>query len=137
MNLHLLYFDDPFLGGMSLVAYFILTVLIEWAVLLLFKINKPGILFAYSFIVNMVTLGLGYVALPLVDGIGSGFSSSGLVLRWIFVYAITVLIEGFLLILLNRQKGKGREKIWIASIVMNLASYFILHTIFGSQFLFF
>jgi predicted MFS family arabinose efflux permease len=78
--------------------------------------------------VNLASLGVGYIALPLIRQVGNQFTTSGLLLHWIFVFAITVVVEGFLLILLTKKKP--REKVWLATVVMNLVSYAILILLF-------
>ncbi|HYM95060.1 MAG TPA: hypothetical protein VET23_13025 [Chitinophagaceae bacterium] len=128
MNFYFLDGGGAFLVFSGLIIFMALTIVVEGVILLLFKIDKPGKVFLYSLIVNLASLGVGYIILPLVRQIGNGFSTSGLVLRWIFMFAITVLVEGFLLILLTKKKP--REKVWLAAVVMNLVSYALLYLLF-------
>ncbi len=128
---------EPFLldaGGVFLVfpiliLFLAIIVLIEGGILMLFKVESSGKAFLYSLVVNLASLGAGYLTLPLVRGIGADFTTSGSMLRWVMIFAITVLVEGFLLILLTKKKPK--ERVWLATLVMNLASYAILIIFFG------
>lgn len=117
-----------FLVFSGLVLFMAITIILEGVVLIIFKIEKGGKAFLYSLIVNLASLGVGYIILPLIRQIGNTFTTSGSILRWIFVFAITVLVEGFLLILLTKKKP--REKVWLATLVMNLLSYAILLLLF-------
>lgn len=117
-----------FLVFSGLVLFMAITIVLEGVVLIIFKIEKGGKAFLYSLIVNLASLGVGYITLPLIRQIGNGLTTSGQVFRWIFVFAITVLVEGFLLILLTKKKP--REKVWLATVVMNLLSYILLFLLF-------
>lgn len=128
MKVFLLDAGGAFLVFSLLIVFLIIAIVLEAVILILFKIDKPGKSFLYSLIVNLASLGVGYITLPLVRQIGIGYTSSGQVLRWVFVFAITVLIEGILLILLTKKKP--REKVWLATVVMNLVSYAILLLLF-------
>lgn len=129
MKLFLLDGGGAFLLFSALVLFMAITIVLEGVVLIIFKIEKGGKAFLYSLIVNLASLGAGYITLPLIHRIGNGFTTSGHVLQWVFIFAITVLVEGFLLILLTKKKP--REKVWLATIVMNLVSYAILLLLFG------
>ncbi|MBS1921138.1 MAG: hypothetical protein JST17_12875 [Bacteroidetes bacterium] len=128
MKLFLLDGGGAFLYVGILIIFMVVTILIEGVVLILFKIEKAGKAFLYSLIVNLASLGMGYITLPLIRQIGSDYTNSGQVIRWIIVFAITVLVEGFLLILLTKKKP--HEKVWLATVVMNLLSYAILILLF-------
>jgi hypothetical protein len=75
----------------------------------------------------MVTLGLGYLLLPLIQRIGDDYSNFNIVLQWVIMLAITILAEGFLLQGLNKKSLQKNSKIWLATVTMNLASYIILY----------
>jgi hypothetical protein len=126
----------PFLdaGGAGLIqavlaAFFIITVIVEAIVMFLFKINNIGRVLLYSLIVNAVSLGIGYLLLPVIGTINSiTFNPSLAVLRTAIFFAVTVLVEGSLLMLLNKKQHK--HTIWLAAVTMNLASYLILYLFF-------
>ncbi len=128
MKFFLLDGGGAFLVFSALILFMAITIVLEGVVIILFKIEKGGKAFLYSLIVNLASLGVGYITLPLVRQIGNGLTTSGQVLRWIFAFAITVLVEGFLLILLTKKKP--REKVWLAAVVMNLLSYALLFLLF-------
>lgn len=130
MKFFLLDAGGAFLGVFILIIFIAVAILLEGVVLILFKIEKPGKCFLYSLIVNLASLGAGYIILPLIRQVGNEYSKSGQVIHWVIVFAITVLVEGFLLILLTKKKPK--EKIWLATIIMNILSYAVLLLIFGS-----
>ena len=127
MNLYLLDAGGVLIIGYFLVIFHGLTVFLEWGVLILFKINRPGKLLLFSFIVNLVSLGLGYVMLPVIKGIGVDTSSLSIILKWVAMFSVTVLAEGLLLILLNKQNSVSRNKIWLAALVMNTVTYLVLY----------
>ncbi|HWC54808.1 MAG TPA: hypothetical protein VG676_14570 [Chitinophagaceae bacterium] len=128
MGSFLLDAGGAFLVVSILILFMAVTIVLEGVVLILFKIEKAGKAFLYSLMVNLASLGVGYIALPLIRQVGNQFTTSGLLLHWIFVFAITVVVEGFLLILLTKKKP--REKVWLATVVMNLVSYAILILLF-------
>lgn len=130
MRFFLLDAGGAFLGVFILIIFITIAILLEGVVLILFKIEKPGKCFLYSMIVNLASLGAGYIILPLIQQIGNEYTTSGRVIHWAIAFAITVLVEGFLLILLTKKKPK--EKVWLATIVMNLLSYAVLFLFFGA-----
>ncbi|MBS1631334.1 MAG: hypothetical protein JST10_02045, partial [Bacteroidetes bacterium] len=87
--------------------------------------------YLYSLVVNLASLGAGYITLPLIRQVGNEYTNSGQVIRWIIVFTLTVLVEGFLLILLTKKKPK--EKVWLATVVMNILSYAILLFLFKAS----
>ena len=109
----------------SIILGFLITILIafvEWLVLLPFKINTPGKMFLYSLIVNIVSSAIGLAKQEWFQA-----NLTNTLLRWFLAYCITVLIEGFLLVLLNKKREQ--RKIWMATVVMNLVTYIPLYLI--------
>lgn len=100
---------------------------VEWIVLLLFSINTPGKAFLHSLIVNVASAVLGYALAEPVASIGQN-DSSGL-LSWFVFFAVTLIVEGFLLQLLNKQKPA--KKVWLAAITMNIVTYAALYFLAG------
>ncbi|MCC7400390.1 MAG: hypothetical protein IT214_02800 [Chitinophagaceae bacterium] len=129
MKLFLLDGGGAFLLIPILILFLAIIILVEGVILILFKIEKPGKAFLYSLVVNLASLGVGFLTAPLIRQIGSGISTPGLTFRWLVIFALTVLVEGFLLILLTKKRP--REKVWLATLVMNLVSYIILILVFG------
>jgi O-antigen/teichoic acid export membrane protein len=101
--------------------------IVEWFVLLLFNLGNPGKLFLHSLLVNVVSALLGYALSGPLDSIGQN-DSSGLVL-WSTLFAITVIVEGFLLQVLNRQQPA--KKVWLAALIMNIVTYVALFFLTG------
>jgi hypothetical protein len=130
MDLYLLDAGGAFLIGYVLVIFLVITVILEWIILWLFKLNSPARLLLFSFVVNIVTLGLGYLLLPVIQQIGDDYSNFNQVMQWVIMLAITILAEGFLLQVLNKKSLQKTGKIWLAAIVMNLASYLVLYFFF-------
>jgi hypothetical protein len=128
MHIYLLDGGGAFLYFFGVILFMALAIVLEAVVMLLFKIDKAGKVFLYSLIVNLASLGIGYATLPLIRQIGYGVTTSGLILRWVVMFSITVLVEGILLMLLTKKKP--REKIWLAVVVMNLVSYVLLYLLF-------
>ncbi|MBS1621128.1 MAG: hypothetical protein JSS80_05770 [Bacteroidetes bacterium] len=120
-----------FLVVSALIFFMAVAITLEWVVLLLFKIEKAGKAYLYSLVVNLASLGAGYITLPLIRQVGNEYTNSGQVIRWIIVFTLTVLVEGFLLILLTKKKPK--EKVWLATVVMNILSYAILLFLFKAS----
>ncbi len=130
MYFHLLDAGGAFLIGYVLVIFLVVAVIFEWIVLWLFKLNSPGKLLLFSFIVNVITLGLGYLLLPLIQSIGDDYSNFNFVLQWIIMLAMTILAEGFLLQVLNKKRLQKTSRIWLAAVTMNLTSYLVLYFFF-------
>lgn len=124
MKFFLLDGGGAFLVISVLVIFMAVAIVLEALVLILFKIEKAGKAFLYSLVVNLASLGVGYVILPLLSQLFEDYSTTGQVLQWLIIFAITVVVEGYLLILLSKMKP--RKKLWTATFVMNLLSYAFL-----------
>ena len=125
------YFLDgggAFLYFAAMILFMVLTIVIEGVIMLLFKIDKAGKVFLYSLVVNLASLGAGYLVAPLIRPAGT--LGPFTVLQWGIMFAVTVVVEGHLLLLLTKKKP--REKVWLAVIVMNLVSYLLLFAFFRS-----
>ena len=106
----------------ELFAFMVLAILLEAFVMFQYKLNRFGKCLSQSVIVNIVSLVAGILIGYLISSIGG--EKISLVLPFIIMFVATVLIEGGLLIWMNRQQAK--KKIWQATLVMNIASYAIL-----------
>jgi hypothetical protein len=126
------YFLDAGIGSVTtliwLAVLLVLAVsIVEWFVLLLFKLGNPGKLFLHSLLVNVASALLGYVLAAPLDSIGQN-DSSGLV-SWLAFFVLTVIVEGFLLQVLNKQQPAKR--VWLAAITMNVVTYVALYFLTG------
>lgn len=128
MNFYLPYNNSAIHGVLYVILFIGLTILIEGLVLLLFKIENAEKSFLYSLIVNLASLGAVYVLSSLVNQLINSMTQPGMTLRWALLFTIVVLIEGFLLLVLTKKKPK--ERVWLATLVMNLLSYVVLYSFF-------
>ena len=129
-----LYFLDAGIGSVTTLIWFAIILfigvsIVEWVILLLFKLGNPGKLFLHSLLVNFVSTIFGYVLAEPLSSISQN-DSSGL-LSWLTFFIVTVLVEGFLLQILNKQQPA--KKVWMATFTMNLVSYLALYFLFGGS----
>lgn len=111
-------------GIWILLLILLVIIAVEAVIMLLSKINRFGKSFLQSALVNIVSTLAGYLFVSL----GGGFNGSvPLLTQWAIFFGITVLIEGLLMMVLNAKTSKG--KLWLVTIVMNLASYILLYLI--------
>jgi hypothetical protein len=111
----------------SIILLFVATAIVavvEALIMLPFKINKPGNIFLYSLLVNIASVAVGFAALSWFQ---EGITSR--IVTWLLLFIVTVLVEGFLLFLLNKQKES--KKVWMATIAMNIVTYVLLYVLFG------
>lgn len=111
-------------GIWILLVILLAVILIEAVVMLLFRMNNFGKSFLHSSVVNIASTLVGYLLISRVGFFNENISGSS---QWAIYYGLTVLIEGLLLMLLNPKAAKGR--LWLVTIVMNLASYVFLYLI--------
>lgn len=90
----------------------------------LFRLNHFGKSFLHSSLVNVASTLVGYLLISQVHFFNEIRSALG---QWLIYFGLTVLIEGLLMMLLNSKKPEG--KVWLVTIVMNLASYLFLYLI--------
>lgn len=106
-----------------LIVAMIVVILVEAGVMTSFKLNNFKRSLAHSAIINVASLAAGFALLPMLD-----FTDREQIWEWLIFFASTVLIEGLLLMLMNRNIA--RQKLWLAVIVMNLATYILLYLFF-------
>ena len=117
-----------------IILMFVSIVLLEALVLYLMKWDTQKVSLRDSFVVNLVTTVLGFFLttwLNIPHHINlSTFTALRIernifwsVTMWLVTWAISVTIEGALLVLTKRQPAR---KTWLASLVMNIASYIAL-----------
>src|SRR5262245_54390446 len=89
------------LVGFILIAGFVFVWIVEFVVMLLLKFNPAGKCLLDSFIVNLASLGAGYLLSSVsVDITMGGDNFADLLLS----FSVTVIIESLLLQVLNRKK---------------------------------
>ena len=103
----------------------IVTIALEAVTMIILKYNKAGKAFLDSLLINLVSMGAGFLLL---------FSDSGLfeitdnsIVGLAILFLITVVIEFLILYLLNRKLSV--QKTVIASVVINLVSYLLYYLI--------
>jgi hypothetical protein len=110
-------------GGAGLVVFVLLffmfaAIVTEAVIILLMKYNNAGKAFLDSLVINLVSLGAGYVVLYFYSSLDLYTNE---LLNLFLLYLLTVLIEGITLYLLNRNKPLN--KTILVAIVINLITY--------------
>ncbi|MFI5185280.1 MAG: hypothetical protein ACHQF0_00990 [Chitinophagales bacterium] len=108
----------------TLIIFMLFTIFAEAVVMLLFKLNRFGKCILDSSIVNIASLIVGFIIFQAGLVRAQGRDANLSLPSWLILFALTTVVEGFLLMLLNRKLPRAR--IWLTSIVMNLVSYLIL-----------
>lgn len=119
---------DASLAGLAeiiMIAYLLVVILVEAVIMVLLKLNPFGKCLLDSLIVNVVSLGAGY----LISVTGFSVTLGGDSYFSLLVgFIVSVLVEGVLLQLLNRKKAV--KEVWKADFIMNLVTYLALLVIF-------
>jgi hypothetical protein len=110
-------------GIAVLVILFLIIVFIEAVVMLLFKLNKFKKCLTDSLLVNLASLVAGFILTALEINISFGGSESSFT-GFLIAFLVTVVVEGFLLMALNRKTPPG--KVWLVTVVMNAVTYGLL-----------
>ena len=110
-------------GGAGLVVAVLLmfmfaAIVIEAITMLLMKYNKAGKAFLDSLVINLVSLGAGYIVLYFYTSLEM---TSNELLNLFLLFLLTVLIEGITLHLMNRSKPVN--KTILVAFVINLITY--------------
>ncbi|MFI5133350.1 MAG: hypothetical protein ACHQEB_03385 [Chitinophagales bacterium] len=111
---------DASLAGLAeliLIGYMLVVTLVEAVVMLVFKFNPFGKCLLDAFLVNLASLGVGYLISSSYNITLGGDSYTSLLVAFI----VTLIIEGLLLQLLNRKKSP--KKVWQVNILMNAITY--------------
>src|ERR1044071_10215760 len=120
-----LYFlmDPMVLAGLMAFGFAVASILVEALVLLLFRLNGFGKCLLDSLMAN---IGFFLLAVLLVLAFNkSEFEGVSQTTELFVLYVITVLLEGWIIKLLNAKLGWGR--ILVASLIMNLVSFGALY----------
>jgi len=105
-----------------LVIFMIAAVFLEGLTLLLLKYNNAGRSFLDALVINLASLGVGYLIVSFTPT-GLDFTDN-LYLDFFLIFLVTVVVEFIVLYLLNRKKPV--KKTFIAATVINLVSYLLL-----------
>jgi hypothetical protein len=126
MKLFLLDTGAALLFPINIIVFMVVAIMLEAVVMLLFKLNKFSKCIIDSFIVNLASLIVGFILLSVLNKMNTGANlQNSTVLLWLIMFAVTILVEGVGLMLLNKKKP--RERIWVTTITMNLVSYLVLY----------
>jgi hypothetical protein len=105
--------------------FILCAVLLEGLVMILMKYSSGGKPFWDAFIVNLVSLVIGFILI----GIDPDFFDIGTLQGLAILFGVTMLVETPLLYL--RNKTKPFSKTVLVSLVMNILSYILLYFING------
>ena len=105
-----------------LIIFMLLAIFVEAIALLLLKYNNAGRCFLDAFIVNLASLGVGFLLANFTSA-GLDITESGY-LNLFLLFLITVVVEFVFLYLLNRKKPI--QKTIVTALLMNVVSYGLL-----------
>jgi hypothetical protein len=124
------FFLDAGGAGLIWIAYtlffffIVVAILLEAGIMLLMKYTtriKKALI--DSLLVNLASLAIGFILLEAFDNFFGYYTLFSVAV----LYTITVLIEFFLLRMLNRQHNDRQT--WLVVMVMNLVTYILLYLI--------
>jgi len=107
-----------------IVAMFVV-ILVEAGIIVYFKLNNFKRALAYSSIVNIASLAVGFVLVPALERRSHNEIEKESLWVWLLFFITTVLTEGLLLMLMIKKAPK--QKVWLAVIVMNVITYLLLY----------
>ena len=105
-----------------LVIFMLAAIFLEGLALLLLKYNNAGRSFLDALVINLASLGVGYLIVSFTPT-GLDFTNN-LYLDFFLIFLVTVVVEFIILYLLNQKKPV--KKTFIAATVINLVSYLLL-----------
>ena len=105
------------LAEMIIILLMVIVTLVESVVMVILKFNHFRKCLLDSFLVNLASLGTGY----LVSGFYNISLGGDTYLSLLISFLITLIVEGILLLLLN--KAKAVLKVWNTCLVMNAVTY--------------
>ena len=123
MNFYLLDAAAPGLVFGVMILFMIVTIILEAVTMMIMKYNKAGKAFLDSFLINLVSMGAGFVILLSGSGLFEIVDSPFLSITILFL--ITVVVEFLVLYLLNRKLTI--QKTLTAAIVINLVTYLLYY----------
>ena len=125
MNFYLLDAAAPGLIFAALIIFMIVTIVLEAVTMIILKYNKAGKSFLDSFLINLVSMGAGFVILSTGTGLFEIVDNAYFSILILFI--ITVIVEFLILYLLNRELPV--QKTLITAIVINIVSYLLFYLI--------
>ena len=105
-----------------LVIFMLAAIFLEGLTLLLLKYNNAGRSFLDALVINLASLGVGYLIVSFTPT-GLDFTDN-LYIDFFIIFLVTVAVEFIVLYLLNQKKPV--KKTFIAATVINLVSYLLL-----------
>ena len=130
MNFFILDAGAPFLLEFVMLIFLVLATVVEAIVLIIMKFNSPAKCFLDALLVNLGSLVAGYLLLNYVSFEGRNAEGNDRWMELAVMFAVTVIVEGLLLMLLNRKKPV--KSVWLGALAINVVSYILL-AIFISQ----
>ncbi len=130
MHFHLLDAGGAFLLEYLILLFLALATLVEAIVMIIMKFNLAGKCFLDALLVNIASLLAGFFLFRYVERIGGDYGHESR--RWLEIlvmFLVTMVIEGPLLALLNKQKPA--RQVWLVTLVMNLVTYLLLIAFFN------
>ena len=105
-----------------LLIFMLAAIFLEGITLLLLKYNNAGRSFLDALVINLASLGVGYLIVSFTPT-GLDFTNN-LYLDFFLIFLVTVVVEFIVLYLVNQKKPV--KKTFIAATVINLVSYLLL-----------
>jgi len=124
MKLFLLDAGGAGLVLVALVIFMLIAFVAEALAMMLMKYNNAGKSFLDSLVINLVSLGAGYIVILLNSSLD--FTDNETV-DFILIFLLTVVVEGITLYLLNQRKPIS--KTLLVTVVINLITYLVLYII--------
>lgn len=122
MSFYLLDAGGAGLVLVALVIFMLIAFIAEALGMILLKYNKPGKAFVDSLVINLVSLGVGYIVIQLNSSLDL---TDNEVINFILVFLLTVITEGVTLFFLNRNKPIS--KTLLVTIIINIITYLVLY----------
>lgn len=101
------------------------TAIVEFIVMLLMKYNDWKKSLLDAFIVNIASLAAGMVLIEFISRVFNNLT----IVNIIYLFLITLVVEGGLLFLLNRKKPFSRTA--LVTLIMNAVTYALFILVFG------
>jgi len=108
-----------------MIIFMLITIVLEAVTMIILKYNKAGKAFLDSFLINLVSMGAGFMI--LFSGVGLFEIVESTILSIAILFLITVIIEFLMLYLLNKKIPV--QKTLVASVVINIISYLLFYFI--------
>ena len=122
MKLYLLDAGGAGLVLVALVIFMLIAFVVEALAMMLLKYNKAGKAFLDSLVINLVSLGAGYIVIQLNSSLDFTDNET---LSFILVFLLTVVVEGITLYFLNRSKPV--IKTLVVTVIINIITYLVLY----------